>query len=106
MFRSGATYCPSPLVGRLRVTPVSLLVMVRAALGTAAPVGSVTVPTMVASCANAGVAKTTRIRTNRVSRARAYRLRPSPQRPILPANLGERDFIAILQDRVSERAVS
>ena len=41
------------MVGRVRATPVSVLVMVIEALATAAPVGSVTVPTMVASWASA-----------------------------------------------------
>src|SRR5579863_1784813 len=94
MWRSGATYCPSPLVGRLRVIPVSLLVMTMAALGTAAPVGSVTVPTMVASCAHADVANSDRKKhAMKQIVARRLTLRPLTTRPKLPAYVGERDFI-------------
>src|ERR1039458_1977437 len=47
------TNCPSPADLTELVSPVSRLAMVMVALGTTAPEGSVTVPTMVASCANA-----------------------------------------------------
>jgi hypothetical protein len=60
------------------------------ALGTAAPDGSVTVPTMVASCARAETVKSAqiaaRIRTVRVAQRRIAK-------PKLPASVGERDFI-------------
>src|ERR1700728_879910 len=92
MCRSGATYWPSLLLGRVRVTPVSELVIVMLALATVAPVGSVTVPTMVASWANADVANAAKKkRMNRVARrATLLRLTATPK---VSAYAGERDFI-------------
>src|ERR1700747_2979961 len=49
---SGATYCPESFVGNTRVQLVAALVTVMFTLGITAPDGSVTVPTMVAFCAN------------------------------------------------------
>jgi hypothetical protein len=48
------------LVGKFLTAPDSLLVMVMLTFGTAAPEGSVTVPTMVACCARAASEKTAR----------------------------------------------
>src|SRR6266536_3038195 len=53
MRRLGTTYCPTSLLLAWLTSPVSVFVMVMETLGTAAPDGSVTVPTSVASWANA-----------------------------------------------------
>src|SRR6516162_8265576 len=53
MGRLGAAYCPASLVVNVRVCPVSTCVTVTVTFGIAAPDGSVTVPTMVPSCADA-----------------------------------------------------
>src|SRR6185312_5729940 len=53
MARSGATYCPESLVVNVETRPVSMLVIVMVTLGSTEPDGSVTVPTIVASWANA-----------------------------------------------------
>src|ERR1700756_3270249 len=94
MRRSGATYCPSLLVESCRCCPVAALVMVIETFGTAAPVGSVMEPTMVASCAEASAAKARK--TNRTASLRT--LRPFHTETGLPANMGESSCIAILQD--------
>src|SRR5579863_7683656 len=52
IWMSGATYCPESLVGYVRVQLVAEFVTVMFTLGITAPDGSVTVPTMVAFCAN------------------------------------------------------
>src|SRR5215470_7349507 len=49
---SGMTYCPESFVGMVRVQPVATFVTVTFTFGITAPDGSVTVPTMVAFCAN------------------------------------------------------
>src|SRR5579862_3525484 len=74
--------------------PVSVLVRVMEAFGTAAPDGSVTVPTMVPSCAAPRVTAIPR-KTRRT--ARNFRLRLPRVAAILPAYAGESAFIAILQ---------
>src|SRR5215831_12892401 len=53
MGRPGAAYCPASLVVNVLVRPVSTCVTVTVTFGIAAPDGSVTVPTMVPSCADA-----------------------------------------------------
>src|SRR6266516_1875314 len=53
MRRLGTTYCPTSLLVAWLTSPVSVSVIVMETLGTAAPDGSVTVPTSVASWANA-----------------------------------------------------
>src|SRR6266853_1526618 len=53
MCKPGTTYSPVGLVLISRLRPVSVLVRVIVALGTAAPEESVTVPTIVPSCAKA-----------------------------------------------------
>src|SRR6516225_5574552 len=53
MGKLAATYCPVSFVVYVRVRPVSTCVMVTVTFGIAAPDGSVTVPTMVPSCADA-----------------------------------------------------
>src|SRR5579864_1198000 len=93
MCRSGATYWPSELLGRVLSTPVSLLVMVTVALGTAAPDGSVTVPTMVASCARPYAAN---IRV-KIARRISRRLNLEREARELLAHTREREFIASLQ---------
>src|SRR5580693_949788 len=94
--RSGATYWPSLLVGWLRATPVLVTVMV--ALGTAAPVGSVTVPTTVASCATAETANMTKAAARRIARREPLRLTAEQ---ILAANVDERDVIWCLRNWVA-----
>src|SRR5579864_3372251 len=91
MCRLGAAYWPSLLVFTVRASPVSVLVTVMETLGTAAPVGSVTVPTMVASWANAEVANRARKKQERRGRKRGKR--PLLTRCQLPTGVGERDFI-------------
>src|SRR5579863_7905517 len=91
MVREGITNWPSPLLGKLRATPVSVFVTVMVTLGTAAPLGSVTVPTMVASCAKADNAHM--VRKTRVMIARRAKLRRLVVGPRISAYVGERDFI-------------
>src|SRR5579871_1517225 len=86
----GATYWPSLLVDRVRATPVSVFVRVMEAFGTAAPDGSVIVPTMVASCAQAEAAKTRNRVMTRTWRYEAQRFKAALR---LPANWDERDFM-------------
>src|SRR5215475_13382586 len=64
MGRLAATNCPLSLEVNVRTVPVLSCKMVTSALGTAAPEGSVTVPTMVASWAAAKCGKT-RTATNK-----------------------------------------
>src|ERR1700751_2789293 len=97
---STATYWPDSLVEKTLETPVSVFVSVSFASATAAPDGSVTVPTMVGSCAKAGVASAARQRKARKVTAQHTRLRPVILRPPLPAFVGERDIICSLQIRV------
>src|SRR5581483_7449285 len=69
--RSGTTYWPVSLVLIFVETLVAVLVMVTAALGTAAPDGSVTVPTMVPpvpAWPNADKAAATRIANRAIQR--------------------------------------
>src|SRR5438552_1499908 len=74
MSRRGAMYVPSPLVGTFRSELVLMLVTVTVAPATAAPFGSVTVPTRVALfvCASDGRAraasKNTSVLTNNGTR--------------------------------------
>src|SRR5215470_8905326 len=98
---STATYWPESLVGITLETPVSLLVSVTFASATAAPDGSVTVPTMVASCAKAGVASAARKSKDKTITAKHTRLRLVILRPHPPAFVGERDIICSLQIRRS-----
>ena len=86
----GSDILPSLLVVRVRDRPVSMLVTVMVTLGTAAPVGSVTVPTMVASCARPCAAKENNKAARRTTKRRSKRF---TNRPKLPAFVGERDFI-------------
>src|SRR5205814_7348457 len=80
-----------PLVLMVRDKPVSRLVIVMFAFATAAPEGSVTVPTMVASdCATACAAKSRTSAAKRTVRRRSQRRR---NLPILPACVGEREFM-------------
>src|SRR2546423_15697553 len=51
MCRSGTTYWPDSLLEMVRTRPVSTFVMVIFTLAITDPLGSVTVPTTVASCA-------------------------------------------------------
>src|SRR5215469_2154232 len=97
---STATYWPDSLVEITLETPVSVLVSVTFASATAAPDGSVTVPTMVASCAKAGVASAARKSKARTITAKHTRLRLVILRPHPPAFVGERDIICSLQIRV------
>src|SRR3974390_967496 len=62
--RLAATNCPASLVFNVRTVPVLSCKTVTSAFGTAAPVGSVTVPTIVPSWAEArhGNSKTTKTR--------------------------------------------
>src|SRR5215831_5642063 len=94
---STATYWPDSLVEKTLETPVSVFVGVTFASATAAPDGSVTVPTMVASCAQAGVASAARKNTERTITAKRTRLRLVILLPHPPAFVGERDIICSLQ---------
>jgi hypothetical protein len=67
-----------------------VLVIVMAALGTAAPLGSVTVPRRVASWAKACVAKITKKAARRIASREPQRFMAGLN---LPTNVGERDFI-------------
>src|SRR5271155_3244021 len=100
MPKLGAAYCPSPLVVRLRVVPVSTFLMVTTAPGTTAADESVTVPTMVASCAKACTAENVR---RVVRRSARRRLRPLTARPRLPAYPDERSFMTSLRLSVCGR---
>src|SRR5271154_5461280 len=100
MLKLGAVYCPSVLVARLRVVPVSTFLMVTTALGTTAPDESVTVPTMVASCAKACTAENARRVVRRSVRRRS---RPFTARPRLPAYVDERNFMTSLRLSVCGR---
>src|SRR5205085_3985320 len=53
MCRSGTTYCPDSFVVMVCTRPVSVFVIVIFTFAITDPEGSVTVPTRVASCANA-----------------------------------------------------
>src|SRR5215467_14318098 len=90
MCSCGAAYWPSLAVVIVRVIPVSVLVIEMLALATAAPVGSVMVPTMVASCASADAANRSMKARARNGSSRRKRLRTKHQ---LPAFVGEREFI-------------
>src|SRR5215469_10587516 len=94
MWRSGTTYWPSPLVLMVRCCPVSVLMREMEAFTTAAADGSVTVPTMVASCAAPRDTATPR-KMRRT--AKNLRLRLPRVEAVLPAYAGESVFIAILQ---------
>src|SRR5579863_1504629 len=87
---STAVNWPESLVFKTFATLVSRFVSVTLALATAAPEGSMTVPTKVASCANPCAAKRRTRAANSNIRRRSHRL---AVRPILPACVGERDFI-------------
>src|SRR5690242_5024023 len=67
---SGATNCPASLVGKVLAQPVAGLVTVTLTLGITAPDGSVTVPTIVAFCANdtAGIRNNSRNKNGRYFR--------------------------------------
>jgi hypothetical protein len=85
-------------VVRLCSALVSVFEIVTVALGTAAPVGSVIVPRMVPSWANAGVANRTRRKRVKTRRNPGIlRARPPTERPELPAHVGERVFISCLR---------
>src|SRR5437016_281924 len=86
---STAVYWPASFVVRSFERFVSRFVTVTLAFATAAPEGSVTVPTKVASCAKAGTANTARKRTKSDRAAKRLSLRVRR----LSTNSGERDFI-------------
>src|SRR5579864_4859830 len=87
---STATYWPASFVVNSLETFVSRFVSVTFAFATAAPEGSVTVPTIVASCARPCAVKSTRSAASNRTKRRSKRFR---DRPILPACVGERGFI-------------
>src|SRR5450631_2735194 len=57
MSKPGTTYWPASFVTRVRTAPVYTLLTRIATFATTAPLGSVAVPTIVASCANARTGK-------------------------------------------------
>src|SRR6516162_6185719 len=79
---STATYWPASFVGIVRVQLVSTLVSVTFTFGMTAPDGSVTVPTMVAFCANEAHGRTNNSNKN----GRYLKRRSLNTPPVTPIN--------------------